>query len=133
MLPISFCWLSVHAHAVTPQEILGTYVSQAKQESASFKEASASHGEKFFRAARTHSSGKHMSCAICHTENPKGTGAHKKTRKEILPLAPAANKDRFTDPAKVEKRFKRNCQDVLERSCTAQEKSDFLAYLLSLK
>ena len=56
-----------------------------------------------------------------------------KTGKEVAPLAPAANAERFASPAKVEKWFKRNCQDVLERPCTAQEKGDFIAYLLSVK
>ena len=51
----------------------------------------------------------------------------------IRALAPAANAQRFTDAAKVEKWFKRNCNEVLERACTAQEKGDVLAYLMSLK
>jgi hypothetical protein len=41
--------------------------------------------------------------------------------------ATAANKARLADPAKVEKWFKRNCQDVLERACTAQEQGSFAA------
>ena len=45
----------------------------------------------------------------------------------------AANKARFTDTPTVEKWFKRNCQDVLERECTAQEKGDFMTYVLSIK
>ena len=47
-------------------------------------------------------------------------------------MAPAANPQRFSDAAKVEKWFKRNCNDVLGRACTAQEKGDVLAYLMSL-
>jgi hypothetical protein len=46
-------------------------------------------------------------------------------------MAPSANKERFTDVKKIEKWFKRNCNDVLARECTAQEKGDFLKYLLS--
>jgi hypothetical protein len=74
-----------------------------------------------------------LSCATCHTDHPKSAGRNEKTGKEILPLAPAANRERFADSAKVEKWFKRNCQDVLERACTAQEKGDFVSYLLSIK
>jgi len=51
-------------------------------------------------------------------------------------MAPSANPQRFADAAdaaKVEKWFKRNCADVLKRACTAQEKGDFMAYLLSVK
>jgi hypothetical protein len=33
----------------------------------------------------------------------------------------------------VEKWFKRNCNDVAGRACTALEKGDVLTYLLSLK
>lgn len=47
--------------------------------------------------------------------------------------AHAANGERLTDHAKVEKWFRRNCQDVLQRACTAQEKGDFITYLLSVK
>ena len=53
--------------------------------------------------------------------------------KKIEPLTPVANALRFTDPAKVEKCFKRICNDVLSRACTTQEKGDFLAYVLSVK
>ena len=123
----------LNAHAATPQEIMSGYAPQAKQESPAFKEFSASRGEQFYHATRTHSSGTQISCNTCHSHNPKGVGAHTTTRKEIQPLAPIANKERFSDPAKVEKWFKRNCQDVLERVCTAQEKGDFIAYLLSVK
>jgi hypothetical protein len=48
-------------------------------------------------------------------------------------MAPVANAERFTDAAKVEKWFKRNCSDVRKRACTANEKGDFIAYLLSVK
>lgn len=131
LLTVLFSGVSVHA--ATPSEILRSYAPQARQESPQFKDFSASRGEQFYRAKRTHSSGKAMSCASCHTDNPKSTGNHERTRKEIKPLAPVANADRFTDPAKVEKWFKRNCSDVLERACTAQEKGDFIAYLMSIK
>jgi hypothetical protein len=73
------------------------------------------------------------SCASCHTQNPLSVGKHAKTGKDIAPLAPAANAERLTSPDKVEKWFKRNCNDVLGRTCTPQEKGDVLAFLLSLK
>lgn len=125
--------VSLNSHAATPQEIMSGYASQAKQENPALKEFSASRGELFYHATRTHSSGTKISCNTCHSHNPKGVGVHATTRKEIQPLAPIANKERFSDPAKVEKWFKRNCQDVLERACTAQEKGDFIAYLISVK
>jgi hypothetical protein len=54
------------------------------------------------------------------------------TGKDIAPLAPAANPKRFTDPAKVEKWFRRNCNDVLHRACTPQEQGDIVAYVRSV-
>jgi hypothetical protein len=35
--------------------------------------------------------------------------------------------------AKVDKWFRRNCNDVLERECSAAEKADVLAYVIQLK
>ena len=90
---------------------------------------SAARGERFFKS--TH--GNDWSCASCHTGNPLQAGKHAKTGKAIAPLAPTANPERFTDAAKVEKWFKRNCNDVLGRACTEQEKGDIRQYLMSLK
>ena len=47
-------------------------------------------------------------------------------------MAPAVNPARFTRAAKVDKWFKRNCNDVLGRACTAQERGDVLAYLMTV-
>jgi hypothetical protein len=75
--------------------------------------------------------GQTMSCASCHGKDLSKEGHHHKTNKVIQPMAPSANRERFTDVKKIEKWFKRNCNDVLARECTAQEKGDFLKYLLS--
>lgn len=126
-------FLACSAAQAAPQDILQSYATQAKQENPQFQAFSAARGEQLYRAKRTHSSGKTLSCASCHTDNPKSAGRHEKTGKAILPLAPVANRDRLVDSAKVEKWFKRNCQDVLERACSVQEKGDFVSYLLSIK
>ncbi|MDP2752119.1 MAG: DUF1924 domain-containing protein [Rhodocyclaceae bacterium] len=91
--------------------------------------SSAQRGEIFYRSQH----GGDWSCASCHTDNPMTVGSHAVTKKTIQPIAPAANPERFTRPEKVEKWFKRNCNDVLKRACTPQEKADFLAYLLTFK
>jgi cobalamin biosynthesis protein CbiG len=44
-----------------------------------------------------------------------------------------ANPARFIDDTKVEKWYKRNCNDVLGRECTAQEKADLLSWLITVK
>lgn len=89
----------------------------------------AARGQRFFTS--TH--GQEWSCASCHTERPLVDGRHANTGKPIAPLAPAANPRRFTDEAKVEKWFRRNCNDVLGRECSADEKADVRAWLASLK
>ncbi len=109
--------------------ILDGYQAQAKQENAAFKEFSAAAGQKLYSTAGP----TQLSCASCHTDSPKVAGKHAKTNKVIDPLAPSVNAKRFTDTAQVEKWFKRNCNDVLKRACTTQEKGDFVAYVLSVK
>jgi len=117
--------LSSSAHAESPQRILDSLVAQAGP-------ASAARGEKLYRGK--FSGGKTAdSCTACHTDNAKAVGRHVRTSKAIDPLAPVAQKDRFTDPEKVEKWFRRNCNDVLGRACSPQEKADFTAYMISLK
>lgn len=115
------------ALAETPNQVLSSIQSEAKT-TPGFQGFSAERGASFFKT--TH--GKELSCISCHTENPAAQGKHANTGKVILPLAPSANAERFSDPAKVEKWFKRNCNDVLGRVCTAQEKGDVLTYLLTV-
>lgn len=119
---------SAHAAGDVASTLIGQYATQAKQEHAGFSGFSAQQGKAFFL-------GRHgsESCTGCHTDNVKAGGKHAKTGKAIEPLAPAANAARLTDPAKVEKWFKRNCNDVLQRACTAQEKGDVMTWLISIK
>jgi len=116
------------ALAASPSALLDTYRAAATKEEPGFRDFSAQRGEQFFHA-------KHgdTSCSTCHTDNPKAGGKHAKTGKAIEPLAPVANAKRLSDPVKVEKWFKRNCNDVLQRACTAREKGDFVAWLISVK
>ena len=111
------------AWALTPADMLAGYAQ------ASGQAPQAVRGQQFFGA--TH--GKEWSCSTCHTKQPTAEGTHASTRKAISPLAPSANAKRFTDSAKTEKWFRRNCNDVLGRECTAAEKADVLAWLIGLK
>ena len=132
-LPVFLAMTWTGAHGASPQELLQGYAVEARKEDPAFKEFSASAGEKFYHASVKHSSGRQISCATCHTDSPRNAGKHDKTSKEIPPLAPSVNKERFADSGNAEKWFKRNCQDVLERACTTQEKGNFIAYILSVK
>lgn len=114
------------ARAETAEQILAGYESQARAHTPGFAGFSAARGEAFFGARH----GGEWSCASCHGSPPTAQGKHAKTGKAIAPLAPVAGSERFTDSAKAEKWFRRNCNDVLSRPCTAQEKGDVLAYLL---
>ena len=71
-------------------------------------------------------------CATCHGEDLRQAGKHATTQKPIEPMAPSANATRYTDAAKVEKWFLRNCKWTWGRECSAQEKGDLLQYLRSL-
>jgi hypothetical protein len=112
-----------------PADLLRDYEKAASEASPLFSGLSAERGAQFFRTPH----GGEWSCASCHTAKPLVPGQHAKTGKTIEPLAPSVNAQRFSDPARVEKWFRRNCNDVLSRPCTPQEKGDVLAFLLSLQ
>lgn len=111
------------ARATTPDEQLAGYTAQAGAP------AVPARGQQFFNTRH----GGEWSCASCHGALPTQSGKHASTGKSIGALAPAFNPERFTDPAKTEKWFRRNCNDVASRECTAAEKADVLAWLLALK
>lgn len=77
--------------------------------------------------------GGEWSCASCHGNPPTAPARHASTGKAITPLAPAFNPERFTNTAKVDKWFLRNCKDVLNRECTAIEKADILTWLIQFR
>jgi uncharacterized membrane protein len=111
------------AQASTPAELQAGYSAQAGTT------ASAERGQQFFTTRH----GREWSCSTCHGATPTGTGKHASTGKQIKPMAPAFNAERFTDTAKVEKWFRRNCNDVVGRECSAGEKADLIAWLSSLR
>jgi hypothetical protein len=128
LVVVGWIALSGRASAESPSEMQRTLEAAARQAAPGFAGFSPQRGEEFFTARH----GGEWSCATCHTPDPRRAGRHSTTGKPIEPLAPAANPERFTSPAKVEKWFRRNCNDVLGRACTAAEKGDVLAWLLSL-
>jgi mono/diheme cytochrome c family protein len=122
VLGTALVW-SLSTYAATPAELLAGYTAQAGAP------AVAARGQQFFTTAH----GREWRCASCHGVLPTQGGQHAATGKPIAALAPAFNPARFTDPAKVEKWFRRNCNDVVGRECSAGEKADLLAWLTSLK
>lgn len=106
-----------------PAALLEQYSAQAGQP------PSLERGRLFFRSRQ----GGSATCASCHGATPVTAGEHSSTGKRLEPLAPAANPRAFTDSARVEKWFRRNCQDVAGRPCTPVEKADVLAWLITLR
>lgn len=114
---------SAHAADTSPAQQLTHWTAQAGAP------AKAERGQALFNQRQ----GGEWSCASCHGTPPTAQGKHASTGKAIAPLAPAFNAKAFTDVAKTDKWFKRNCKDVFSRECSAQEKADVLAYLIQLK
>lgn len=112
-----------HAQGTSPMQLQRGY------EAASGSPARADKGQAFFTSRH----GAQWSCASCHGQRPTGEGLHAVTHKPMDPLAPAFNPKAFTDERRVEKWFRRNCQDVVSRECTAAEKADVLAWLQTLR
>ncbi|MFA9439798.1 DUF1924 domain-containing protein [Uliginosibacterium sp. sgz301328] len=129
LIALSLAGLCGLAVAETPQQILSGLQAEAKQADPSFAGFSADRGKEFYNTKH----GKEWACASCHTTDPTKEGKHAATGRAIKPIAPSANAERFTDPEKVARLYKRMCGEVLGRECTVQEKGDFLTYLLSVK
>ncbi|RZL35575.1 MAG: DUF1924 domain-containing protein [Rubrivivax sp.] len=107
----------------TPVDLLAAYSQQAGVP------PEPARGQQFFNTGH----GREWRCASCHGMTPNQPGRHAATGKAIGPLAPAFNRERFTDPAKADKWFRRNCNDVAGRECTPAEKADVLSWLMTIK
>jgi mono/diheme cytochrome c family protein len=115
--------ISPMAHGATAAALEAAYTAQAGAP------ANPARGQQLFTARH----GREWSCSSCHGDVPTRAGSHAATGKPIAPLAPAFNPERLTDEAKTEKWFRRNCNDVVGRECSAAEKADVISWLRSLK
>lgn len=111
--------------AESPKDFVSSYSAAA---GAGFT-PTAARGKQFFDK-NWNVSQKMPSCKACHGSDLNVPGEHVITGKSIGPLSPAANAERFTDPKKVEKWFKRNCTEVVGRECSAAEKADYIQFAL---
>ena len=111
--------------AADAQSYMQAQVDEARAAQAGFN-ADPDRGARFFRTTQ----GEDWSCSSCHTEDPRQAGEHITTGKAIEALSPLSTPSRFTDVAKTDKWFRRNCGDVVGRECTAAEKADVIAFLL---
>ena len=120
----------VIATAAPHDDILGQYAAAAKAASPAFSGFSAKRGETLYLSKFTGGKPGTPSCTTCHGDSPRSTG-RTPAGKTIEPVAVSLSPARYTDPAKVEKWFRRNCTEVLGRECTPLEKGDWLTYVIS--
>lgn len=116
------------AEAAEASGLLAGYQNEARRSDPGFA-PSAARGEMLYHAEHVQD-GKSVSCATCHTGDPQLRG-RSPAGKLVEPLSPAVNPKRFTELAKTEKWFGRNCKQVLARECTPAEKADFVAFVLA--
>lgn len=109
--------------------ILQGYAEQAAAADPGFSGFSAERGARLYAGPHQGGNPDTNACAACHTADPTAEGRHRKTGRAIQPMAVSINPERFTDPDEVEKQFGRDCNNVLGRPCTAQEKGDFITFL----
>ncbi len=122
--------MSAHADVESAHKLANKYLGIARAINPDYKDFSVEDGKAFFNRELT-VKGKQVACASCHTANPADPGKHIVTGKPIRPLSPVVNAKRFADLDKVEKNFTSHCNDIIGRDCTAQEKANFIAYLLT--
>lgn len=124
---------SATATEASAEKLLQKYTGIAKTINPEFTKASATDGKIFFNRKIKLADGKETACASCHTSNPADTGKHIVTKKTIRPLSPTVNPKRFTNLDKVEDKFTEHCNDIIGADCSAIEKANFIAYLLTEK
>ena len=116
--------------AAARDDLLTTYAATAKAAIPSFSGFSATRGEKLHVTRFSSGKPETPSCTSCHGDSPRNAG-RTPAGKSIEAVAVSVTPTRYTDPAKVEKWFKRNCTEVLGRECTLLEKGDWLSYMIS--
>lgn len=121
---------TLSAEAGPRQTLLERFATQAKAADPGFSGFSASRGDSLFRAMFARGKPETPACTACHTASPLKMG-ETRAGKPIEPMAASVTPDRYTDPKKVAKWFRRNCKSVLGRECTASEKGDFLTFMIS--
>ncbi|MBX3687046.1 MAG: DUF1924 domain-containing protein [Rhodocyclaceae bacterium] len=112
------------------EDLLDRYAKDARANDPGFTSFSATRGQELHLARHTTGKPDTPSCSQCHGDKPRNAG-RTPTGKSIEPMAVSATPTRYTDAAKVEKWFRRNCNEVLGRACTPAEKGDWLAYMIS--
>lgn len=122
--------LPVAASAAARDDLLNSLATEAKAAYSAYSGFSPARGEKLHNTQFSTGKPETPSCTTCHGANPR-LGGRTPSGKVIEPLAVSVNPARYNDPLKVEKWFRRNCNEVLGRECTSLEKGDWLSTMIS--
>ncbi|QHG90919.1 DUF1924 domain-containing protein [Sulfurimonas sp. CVO] len=117
--------------AAVVDEYLKTLAKEARVQDLTFKGFSLKRGEDIFTSKHIGKKGKEVSCVSCHGEDLNKAGKNFFTAKEIEPLSPKANPQRFSEVKTIEKWLKRNFIDVYNREGTIEEKGDVVTYIIN--
>lgn len=117
-------------YAAQRAAILAHYAAEARKADPAFKGFSVAAGRAFFLAHPAGARPATPSCSYCHTTDPRNRG-RTRAGKVILPMAVSRTPSRFTKPSKVRLWFRRNCQSVYRRQCTALEKGNYITFMAS--
>ena len=119
------------SYASVVDEYLVTLGAQAKVENPNFKGFDAKRGEIIFTSKHIGKKGKEVSCVSCHGDDLSKRSKNFFTAKEIEPLSPKANPNRFSEVKTIEKWLRRNFNDVYNREGTTLEKGDVVTYIIN--
>ena len=126
---LTLCLVSSTGYAAdNRQAILSGLAEAAKAKTQTFAGFSVERGRDLYFASSATGKPDTPSCTSCHTNAPINNGLTR-AGKAIDPMALSKTPTRYTDPEKVEKWFRRNCNSVLGRDCTAIEKGDFITFM----
>lgn len=128
---IAFCVFSLPVFAADGRtKILANLATEAKAQSRTFAGFSPERGWQLYLTISKTGKPDTPSCTSCHTDKPQKVG-QTRAGKVIEPMALSKTPIRYSDPEKVEKWFRRNCNSVLGRPCTATEKGDFITFMIT--
>ncbi len=133
LLPLSLSLsllLCGNASAAPRDDILRSLDSAARAADPAFTGFSAARGQTLHTQAFAGGKADTPACTSCHGATPRSSG-RTPAGKAVEPMALSLSPSRYSDAAKVDKWFTRNCRDVLGRECTPREKGDWLSFMFS--
>jgi hypothetical protein len=123
--------LSTSVAAGPRDALLTQYAAEARVASPAFGGFSAARGKTLHNQNFASGKADTPTCVSCHGSDPRAAG-RTPSGKAVEAMAVSVTPTRYLDPAKVEKWFRRNCNEVLGRACSPQEKGDWLTYMSQL-